>query len=125
MSRLLSRKIDFDGPKIRGVQAFFAENSDMAYNFPRNPPEDPQNVPNKTRYPRTDQSIGWDIWDTMRAPMAGLFQGIVPKTLKGNLSFEEYVRKLKQKRQGLPGQPQRIQQRIAAKNWLERIIEGG
>lgn len=55
--------------------------------------------------------IGYGIWDTIKAPLAGLWQGLVPGK---NLNFEEYVRQQARKRRG----------RRVADNWLVRTITG-
>lgn len=79
----------------------------MAYYRPRKRPENAQNTENaqEIQFPGAG-----DIWDTIKAPMAGLWQGIVPRTLGGNLTFEEHLRR---KRRKLPNRRQ---------NWLGRII---
>jgi len=115
MSSLFSEYLDW--PKIRGIQAFLAENDDMAYFRPRKRRGDPP--PETLKFPGP-VDIGYGIWDTIKAPLAGLYQGLVPKVLGGkNLSFEQYVRQLALKRRGLPGYRQK-----AADNWLTRTITG-
>ncbi len=89
----------------------------MAYNFPRNPRKSPEETPEGPQLP----GIG-DIWDTIKAPMAGLWQGLVPRTLGGkNLNFEEYVRQQARKRRFLNRGNYR---RVAASNWLTRTTTG-
>lgn len=96
-------------PKIRGVQAFLAENDDMAYYRPRKPPEDAPDMP---PFPGPV-----DLWDTMKAPLAGLWEGLVGK----NRNYDQYVREKLRRRRGMaPGSyPGR-----GPVGWLGRTITG-
>lgn len=65
----------------------------------------------------------YDIWDTISAPLAGLWQGLAPRLMGGkNLNFEQYVREKARKRKGQwhgttpPGQ--------VPTNWLGRAVKG-
>ena len=99
MSRVLSGK-GLDWPKIRGMQAFFAENTDMAYYRQRKPPA---TAPDAPQFPGPV-----DIWDTISAPLAGLWQGLGGK----NLNYDQWIREKARKRRGLPTQ---------RRGWLGRI----
>ena len=112
MSSFLSRKRRSDGPKIRGVQAFFVENNDMAYYRPRKPPEDAPDAPNMPDFPGPV-----DLWDTMMAPLRGLWQGLGGK----NLNYDQYIREKARKRRGMaPGS----HPRRGPIGWLGRTITG-
>ena len=84
----------------------------MAYYRPRKPPEDPQNAPDMPAFPGPG-----DIWSTMKAPLAGLWEGLAGK----NRNFEQYMAEKARKRRGkAPGQyPGR-----GPIGWLGRTITG-
>lgn len=84
----------------------------MAYNFPRKPPQEPENAPGTPAFPGPV-----DIWDTMKAPLSGLWEGLVGK----NRSYEQHVReKMRRRRGGAPGRyPRR-----GPIGWLRRTITG-
>lgn len=63
----------------------------MAYYRPRKPPENAPEQP--AQYP----SAG-SVWDLIRAPMAGLYQGLLGK----NLDYDAYIRERARKKKGLP-----------------------
>ena len=72
------------------------KNRDMAYYNPRKPPTSPESAPDVPSFPGPV-----DIWDTMKAPLAGLWEGLVGK----NRNYEQYVREKMRRRQGqVPGQ---------------------
>lgn len=91
----------------------------MAYYRPRKPPEQPiptEQPPDTTGMPNFPGPR--DIWDTMKAPLTGLWQGLAPRFLGGkNLNFEQYVREQARKRRGF------VPQRRAADSWLARVIK--
>jgi len=84
----------------------------MAYYKAR--PEDAQNAP---ATPQVQYPGPVDIWDTMRAPLAGLWEGLAGK----NRTWEQYMYDKKGKKRGrAPGQyPGR-----GPVNWLRRTITG-
>jgi hypothetical protein len=83
------------------------------------PPEQSEQYPGVTDTWDSLRSIGNDaretIWDTMMAPLAGLYQGLKPRSMGGNLSFEEYMQQKKRSRRGYSGR-----RRAAETNWLIR-----
>ncbi len=94
------------------MQAFFAENTDMAYYRPRKPPQDPSEAPAAPQFPGPV-----DIWDTISAPLAGLWEGLGGK----NRNYDQWIREKARKRRGqTPGQyPGR-----GPVGWLGRTITG-
>ena len=92
--------------------AFFAENINMAYNFPRNPRKSPEETSGDPQFPGPV-----DIWDTIKSPLAGLWQGLGGK----NLNYEQYVREKARKRRGqAPGS----YSGRGLRGWLGRTITG-
>ena len=84
----------------------------MAYNFPRNRPATPPEAPETPQFPGPV-----DIWDTISAPMAGLWEGLVGK----NRNFKQYMLDKARKRRGKP--PGQYPGRGPV-NWLGRTITG-
>lgn len=85
----------------------------MAYSRPRNPPA---TTPEASQFPGP-VDIGHGIWDTISAPLAGLWQGLGGK----NLNYDQWIREKARKRRGqTPGKyPGR-----GPVNWLGRTIMG-
>jgi len=76
----------------------------MAYYRPRKSPKStPNTPPEDVQLPSLS-----DIWNTMKAPLAGFWQGLSGR----NMTWEQYMREKKRKQQGFdpPG-----------KNWFQRI----
>ena len=96
--------------KIKGIQAFPAENNDMAYYKTKKPPE-------KTTFP-SPVNLGLGLWDTIKAPLAGLWQGLIPGK---NLTFDEYMQRKSRKNQDFI--PYARRPRAAESNWLIRTME--
>lgn len=107
---------------IRGVQAFFIVINNMAnpkkkpaYSRPRGRPAPEQ--PEQPAQPG-QRGIGpTDIWDTIKAPLAGMWQGLGGR----NLNYDQYIREKARKRRGLaPGSyPGR-----GPMGWLHRVMTG-
>lgn len=88
----------------------------MAYFRQRKPPATAPETPKAPQFPGP-VDIGSGIWDTISAPLAGLYQGLVGK----NLNYDQWIREKARKRRGrAPGQyPGR-----GVVNWLGRTITG-
>lgn len=92
----------------------------MAYYNSRNPPtatpKDPQ-YPGPVNMWEQMGQVKDTVWDTIKAPLAGLWQGLGGK----NRSFEQYLREKMRKQRGMaPGSyPGR-----GLRGWLGRTITG-
>lgn len=109
MSSVFSWKGIQIGQRLEGYRLFSRKNTDMAYYRPRKSPE---NAPDMPPFPGPG-----DVWDTMMAPLAGLWQGLGGK----NLNYDQWIREKARKRRGQTPGSYRGRGPV---NWLGRTITG-